>query len=101
MRIPAAVLAACLTATTLHAQRAELEVATVKVSTPVPLGTSININLGTFRNGTLTMGNVTLGECLQFAYSLVSQDQVVGPDWIKSRETRFDIVAKASSDTDV
>jgi uncharacterized protein (TIGR03435 family) len=99
MRIPAAVLAACLTATTLHAQRAEFEVATVKASPPVPLGTSaIGINLGTFRNGTLTFTNVTLTECIQFAYSLVSRDQVIGPDWINSRGTRFDIVAKTAPD---
>src|SRR5262252_7255161 len=90
-----------LAASGVNAQTPQFEVATVKSSVPVPLGTSININLGTFRNGTLTMANVTLSECLQFAYSLVSQDQVAGPDWIKSRETRFDIVAKASSDTDL
>jgi uncharacterized protein (TIGR03435 family) len=47
------------------------------------------------------MTNVTLGECIQFAHALVSQDQVAGPDWIKSRETRFDIVAKAAPDTDL
>ena len=65
------------------APQAEFDVATVKVSAPVPFGTTIAINLRTFRNGMLTMTNVTLGECVQFAYSLVSQDQVVGPDWIK------------------
>jgi len=101
MKIPIAVLWVGLTAASLHAQTPQFEVATVKASVAVPLGTSININLGTFRNGTLTMTNVTLGECIQFAYSLISQDQVAGPDWIKSRETRFDIVAKASPDTDV
>jgi uncharacterized protein (TIGR03435 family) len=74
------------------------EVATVKISPPVPFGTPIGINLGTFRNGTLTMTNVSLAECLQFAYGLSSQEQVAGPDWIKSHETRFDIVAKTSSD---
>lgn len=97
----AATLATCLTLAIVHAQRPEFEVATVKMSPTVPYGTSIGINLGTFRNGTLTMTNVTLGECVQFAYALPSQDQVVGPDWIKSRETRFDIVAKAAPDTDL
>jgi uncharacterized protein (TIGR03435 family) len=100
MKTLVAVLFAGLTAAGVHAQTPQFEVATVKASVPVPLGTSININLGTFRNGTLTMTNVTLSECIQFAYSLLSQDQVAGPDWIKSRETRFDIVAKASPDTD-
>src|SRR5215813_6626762 len=101
MRIIIAALGAFLTVATLHAQRPEFEVATVKVPAPVPLGASININLGTFQNGTLTMTNVTLTECVLFAYSLISQDQVVGPDWIRSRETRFDIVAKAATSTDV
>src|SRR5262249_33104753 len=100
MRLFAAVaLAVCLMLSHARAQPLEFEVATVKVPVPVPLGTAININLGTFRNGTLTMANVTLGECLQFAHALVSQEQVVGPEWIKSRETRFDIVAKAAPAT--
>jgi uncharacterized protein (TIGR03435 family) len=102
MRILAAtVLAVPLTVAGLHGQRPEFEVATVKASPTVPFGTSIGINLGTFRNGTLTMTNVTLGECLQFAHALVSQEQVAGPDWIKSRETRFDIVAKTSPGADL
>ena len=91
----------CLSFAGLQAQRREFDVATVKRSATVPLGTSISINLGTFRNGTLTMTNVTLGECIQFGYALVSQDQVAGPDWVKSRETRFDIVAKAATGTDL
>jgi uncharacterized protein (TIGR03435 family) len=91
----AAVLALSIS---LAAQQAEFDVATFKLSPTVPLGTSIGINLGTFRNGTLTMTNVTLVECLQFAYGVVSQEQVSGPDWIRSRETRFDIVAKTAGD---
>ncbi|HKF68559.1 MAG TPA: TIGR03435 family protein [Vicinamibacterales bacterium] len=91
----------CLSVASVQAQRPEFEVATVKASATVPLGTSISINLGTFRNGTLTMTNVTLGECIQFGHALVSQDQVAGPDWVKSRETRFDIVAKAAAGTDL
>jgi uncharacterized protein (TIGR03435 family) len=94
-------LGVCLTATSVHGQRPEFDVATVKVSPTVPFGTPIGINLGTFRNGTLTMTNVTLGECIQFAHALVSQDEVAGPDWIKSRETRFDVIAKTAPDTDL
>ncbi|HXD72828.1 MAG TPA: TIGR03435 family protein [Vicinamibacterales bacterium] len=76
------------------------EVATVKVSAPIPVGGSVGINLGSFRNGRLTLTNVTLAECLQYAYALPSQDQISGPDWIKSRQTQFDIVAKAPPETD-
>jgi uncharacterized protein (TIGR03435 family) len=88
-------------AVSLAAQPAEFEVATIKLSPPVPLGTSISINLGTFRNRTLTLTNVTLAECLQFAYSLVSEEQIAGPAWIRSRETRFDIVAKTAGDANL
>lgn len=83
------------------AQGPAFDVATVKVPAPVPLGTSISINLGTFRNGSLTLSNVTLAECLQFAYGIQSREQLAGPDWIGSREVRFDIVAKTAADTDL
>jgi uncharacterized protein (TIGR03435 family) len=83
------------------AQGPEFEAATVKASTPVSFGTPISINLGTFRNGTFTLANVTLSECVQFAYGMVAQEQIAGPDWIKSREVRFDIVAKTAVDAEV
>jgi len=81
-------------ATPIYAQHPQFEVATVKLSPPVPLGTPLPINLGSVNNGTATLTNVTLSEWLQFAYGLVSETQVAGPDWIKSRDVRFDIVAK-------
>jgi len=55
------------------------------------------INLGAYYNGSLTMSDVTLSEALRFAYDLTSEDQVSGPDWIKSRDVaRYEIVAKAA-----
>lgn len=84
-----------------HAQpppRFEFEIATVKRSPPA-VGDLVNIDLGTVQNGVVTLTNATLSECLQFAYGLVSEEQVSGPDWIKSRAVRFDIVAKASEGT--
>jgi uncharacterized protein (TIGR03435 family) len=83
------------------AQAPEFDVATIKVPAPVGLGTPVSINLGTFRNGTLAMTNVTLAECIQLAYGLASQEQITGPDWIKSRDTRFDVVAKTAADADL
>ncbi len=74
------------------------EVVTLKQSPPPP-GDAININLGAVRNGTLTLENASLSDCLRFAYGLVSDAQLAGPDWIKSKAVRFDIVAKASPDT--
>ena len=72
------------------------DVATVKLSPP-PEGNLININLGTFRNGRLTMDNVTLNDAIKFAYELVSDEQLTGPEWNKS--IRFDIVGLAPPET--
>jgi len=91
----------CILVAGVSAQKPEFDVATVKAPPTVALGTAVSINLGTFRNGSLAMTNVTLSECLQFAYALASQDQIAGPDWIKVRDTRFDIVAKTDADTDL
>ena len=76
----------------------EFEVATVK-SSPPPVGDLININLGTFRNGRLTFTNASLSDCLKFAYGIVSDAQISGPEWIKSKAVRFDIVAQAPPNT--
>lgn len=83
------------------AQAPDFEVATIKVPSEVGLGTPLSINLGTFRNGTLTMTNVTLAECIQLAYGLASQEQITGPDWIRSRDVRYDIIAKTAVDADL
>jgi uncharacterized protein (TIGR03435 family) len=77
----------------------EFEVATVKTSPPPPEIDRININLGNFRNGKLTFGNASLSDCLKYAYGVVSDAQLAGPDWIKSKSVRFDIVAQAPPDT--
>jgi uncharacterized protein (TIGR03435 family) len=81
-------------------QRLEFDAGIVKLSVPIEPGAPLPINLGTIRNGTVTATNTTLSECLQFAYSLVSDEQIAGPEWIKSRsDVRFDVVAKAPPDT--
>ena len=56
------------------------------------------IVLANYRNGTLRMSDVTLSEALRFAYDLVTDDQVSGPDWIKSRGTRYEVAAKTAGD---
>ena len=82
-----------ITALALQAQ--SFEVATVKVSPPL-IGEKIFINLGRVTNGTLTFSNASLSDCLRYAYDLTSDQQLVGPDWIKSKEFRYEIVAKAA-----
>ena len=57
-------------------------------------GDKIFINLGGISHGTLTFSNASLSDCLRYAYDLTSDQQLVGPDWIKSKEFRYEIVAK-------
>ena len=76
----------------------EFEVATLKQSPP-PTGDLININLGRVLNNTVTFTNASLSDCLKFAYGIVSDAQLQGPDWIKSKAVRFDIVANAPTGT--
>jgi uncharacterized protein (TIGR03435 family) len=76
------------------AQRPAFEVASVKPSPAAPFGQNLNINLGAVHHNELTLTNTTLCESLRFAYHLLSDEQVAGPDWIKEREFRYDVVAK-------
>jgi uncharacterized protein (TIGR03435 family) len=78
--------------------RPAFEVATVKAGGLVE-GDLIYINTGKILNGVVTLGNATLSDCLKFAYSLTTEDQIVGPEWIKQKQVRFDITAKAAPDT--
>src|SRR4051794_4647251 len=92
------VITAVCSLAALRAQPAPtFEVATFKLSPP-PEGDTINIDLGTVRGRTLTFENASLSDCLKFAYGLVSDAQISGPDWIKSKEVRFDIIAKAATE---
>ncbi len=72
----------------------EFDAATLKRSPPPP-GDTININLGTARNGKVALTNATLSDCIKFAYSLASDAQLSGPDWINSGTMRYDVVAEA------
>jgi uncharacterized protein (TIGR03435 family) len=80
------------------AQPPTFDVASVKPSPPSD-SDRININLGTFRHGVVTLTNTTLSECIQYAYGLVSEDQIDGPDWIRDRRLRVDITAKTAPGT--
>jgi len=74
------------------------EVASVKVP-PVVSGEPYAINLGAIQHDTLTLTNASLADCVRFAYGLTSDRQLFGPDWIKSKELRYDIVAKMAPGT--
>lgn len=73
--------------------------ATVKLSAPAQPGVPLAITLGGVNHGTVTLKNTTLSECIQYAYRIAADAQIAGPDWIKSRDVRFDIVGKAPPDT--
>jgi uncharacterized protein (TIGR03435 family) len=78
----------------------KFEVASLKPSPPTA-GDKININLGSLSHGTLTLANASLADCLRYAYSLTNNEQLAGPEWIKSKQVRFDIIAKAPADAPV
>jgi len=87
----------CAVAAISHAQPA-FEIAWLKPSPPAN-GPTYNANMGKIDHGTLTMTNVTLCDCVRFAYSIPNDFQIEGPDWIKNKEIRFHITAKADPDT--
>ena len=75
------------------------DVASLKPSRPVGLGETYSANLGATHHGELTLTNATLVDCIKFAYGLVSDDQMDGPDWTKSKDVRFDVLGKAPAST--
>jgi uncharacterized protein (TIGR03435 family) len=78
-------------------QKAVFDVASLKAAPP-PSG-RITVDLGNVSHGRLTLTNVTLSECLRFAFNIYTDEQIAGPEWIKDHRVLFDIVAQASPDT--
>jgi uncharacterized protein (TIGR03435 family) len=76
--------------------RPEFEVASVKPVDFSKLGDAISMNIGTVRREEVTFGNATLNDCIRFAYDMGSDAQIVGPDWIKSKQFLYDVVAKGT-----
>ncbi len=93
-----AILVAIASIPWAYASAQSFEVASVKAGAPIPIGENFNINLGTVRTGMLTLTNTTLSDCLKFAYELTSDSQIAGPDWIRNKEQRYDVIGKARSD---
>jgi uncharacterized protein (TIGR03435 family) len=87
-----------LSAGFILARAQSFEAASVKVP-PVASGDLYNINLGTIKGDTVTLANASLADCIRFAYGLTSDLQLSGPDWIKSKEVRYDIIAKTAPGT--
>jgi uncharacterized protein (TIGR03435 family) len=99
MAVPGLVLSIALQ---VHAQAPSgtppsFDVASVK-AVPFTPG-DYRANLGSAVHGEVVLTNATLSECLRFAFNVNNDDQVSGPDWIKSKSVRFNIDAKAPPDT--
>ena len=73
---------------TLLAQAASFEVATVRVNHADTVG-----DRESYHDGLLRMSNVTLRQCIRYAYEISEPQIAGGPKWID--EVRFDIVAKS------
>ena len=82
-----------------ESSRPSFDVASVKPSPRIPNQDGLPINLGTSEHGTVKLANTTLSECIRWAYGLSSEEQISGPDWIRDRELRVDITAKAPPET--
>jgi len=90
-------LAALFAVATAGRAQPAFEVASLKPSPPAN-GPTYNANMGRISHGTLTMTNVTLCDCVRLAYSIPTDFQIEGPDWIKNKDIRFHITAKADPD---
>lgn len=55
-----------------------------------------SVVLGSFSHGTLTFTNATLAQCLKFALNLSGDNQIAGPDWIRSTAALYDMVGRTS-----
>jgi uncharacterized protein (TIGR03435 family) len=82
----------------MQAPAPTFEAATVKISGLIK-GDTFNINTGRIVHGVVTLGNATLADCLKFAYSVTTNEQIVGPDWVNQKLVRFDVTAKAAPGT--
>lgn len=83
----------------LQAAAPAFDVATVKMGGPVEANGNININTGKILNGVVTLSNATLSDCLKFAYSLTTDAQLAGPDWITQKMVRYEVTGKAPAGT--
>jgi len=72
----------------LLAQAASFEVATVRIN-----HTDVPGDRESYHAGLLRMSNVTLRQCIRYAYEISEPQIAGGPKWID--EVRFDIVAKS------
>jgi len=84
-----------LVALVAYGQSPAFDVASLKPVEPTP---PYPIELGNTLHGKVTLTNVTLADCLKFAYKIYNDAQILGPEWIKSRSDLFAIVGQGPAD---
>ena len=94
-----AAILALLCAPLPSAQSPSFDVASLKPVQLTPGADTYRANLGSIRHGEVAMTNVTLADILRFAFGITNDEQISGPDWIRNKMVRFDILAKAPPDT--
>jgi len=87
---------AVLTGLSQAQSRVEFDVASVKTVDNSKLGDSFYMNIGSVRREEVTFGNATLNDCIRFAYGMASDAQILGPEWITSKQFLYDIDAKGT-----
>jgi uncharacterized protein (TIGR03435 family) len=90
-----------LLAAAVAAAQPQFDVASVKQGGPVRPDGLLDINLGRYDHGVVTLTNTTLSECMRWAWGLTNEAQIAGPDWIRDRALRVSIEAKAPPDTKI
>jgi len=80
-------------------QHSAFEVASVRPVDISTLGGLISTDIGSVRGDQIKFENATLSDCIRFAYGMASDSQIVGPDWIRSKQFLYDIGAKAAPGT--
>jgi len=74
------------------------DVASVKRVDTSKLGDLTSTNIASVHGQEITFGNATLRDCIRFAYGIAADTQIVGPDWIRSKQFLYDIDAKGGTD---
>jgi uncharacterized protein (TIGR03435 family) len=90
----------CLTLLALANQADKSSVFDVASLKPAPPPSGrYSVDLGNSSHGRLTLTNVTLSECLRYAFKIHTDAQISGPEWIKDHSILFNIVGQAPPDT--
>lgn len=93
------VIALLVAAGFVIARAQSFEVASVKIPPPHVIGQPYDITVADIQNDTITFTNASLADCIRYAYGLSSNLQLSAPDWVRSTEARYDIVAKTAPGT--